>query len=298
MKIRQALLLQRYFFKGLSFSEIQKLLRQLHNVTFSVRHIRRVANSMQLYKRKQSNINRCIKFIHQTISRTGSLHGYRWMQQKCIRNGLVISKETVRLIMKFIDPSNVSLRRKKKLRRRKYESHGPNEIWHLDGYDKLKPYGIAIHGCIDGFSRNVTWLKAGTTNNDPKVIAGYFMTTILKLQGCPMTIRGDFGTENGHVEHMQTFLRRHGTDALSGRCFIYGASTHNQRIECFWAILRRKCTQFWIELFHQLKIDGHFNGSFLDRNLVGFCFLKLIQVKDVALFYNVRNISWLENLSN
>ena len=27
---------------------------------------------------------------------------------------------------------------------------GPNFIWHMDGYDKLKPYGITIHGCIDG----------------------------------------------------------------------------------------------------------------------------------------------------
>ena len=26
----------------------------------------------------------------------------------------------------------------------------PNFVWHLDGYDKLKPYGFAIHACIDG----------------------------------------------------------------------------------------------------------------------------------------------------
>ena len=23
-------------------------------------------------------------------------------------------------------------------------------MWHIDGYDKLKPYGFPIHGCIDG----------------------------------------------------------------------------------------------------------------------------------------------------
>lgn len=27
---------------------------------------------------------------------------------------------------------------------------GPNYTWHLDGYDKLKPYGFCIHGCMDG----------------------------------------------------------------------------------------------------------------------------------------------------
>lgn len=26
----------------------------------------------------------------------------------------------------------------------------PNFLWHIDGYDELKPYGFAIHGCIDG----------------------------------------------------------------------------------------------------------------------------------------------------
>lgn len=28
---------------------------------------------------------------------------------------------------------------------------GPNFIWHVDGYDKLTPYGITLHGCIDGW---------------------------------------------------------------------------------------------------------------------------------------------------
>ncbi len=27
---------------------------------------------------------------------------------------------------------------------------GPKFCWHLDGYDKLSPFGFYIHGCIDG----------------------------------------------------------------------------------------------------------------------------------------------------
>ena len=30
------------------------------------------------------------------------------------------------------------------------ETKGPNYVWHTDGMDKLKPYGFAVHGCIDG----------------------------------------------------------------------------------------------------------------------------------------------------
>lgn len=32
---------------------------------------------------------------------------------------------------------------------------GSNFIWHADGYDKLKSYGFAIHGCIDGYMKTV-----------------------------------------------------------------------------------------------------------------------------------------------
>ncbi len=41
-------------------------------------------------------------------------------------------------------------RKSRRLARRLYLNMGPNYLWHTDGYDKLKPYGIAIHVCIDG----------------------------------------------------------------------------------------------------------------------------------------------------
>ena len=30
---------------------------------------------------------------------------------------------------------------------------GPNEVWHIDGNDKLKKFGFCIHGCIDGYKK-------------------------------------------------------------------------------------------------------------------------------------------------
>ena len=32
---------------------------------------------------------------------------------------------------------------------------GSNWCWHMDGYDKLKPYGFPIHACIDGYVRKL-----------------------------------------------------------------------------------------------------------------------------------------------
>lgn len=104
--------------------------------------------------------------------------------------------------MKSLDPEGMNARLRKRLKRRSYSSPGPNFVWHIDGYDKLKPYGIAISGCIDGFSRNILWLEAGTSNNDPKVIANYFIKTVKNKGGCPKRVRTDLGTENVHIECM------------------------------------------------------------------------------------------------
>ena len=76
-------------------------------------------------------------------------------------------------------------------------------MWHCDGYDKLKPFGIAIHGCIDGqvilycnlsilkltfmpnhrYSRRVMWLHTAMSNNKPEYIATYFVECIRTIRG-------------------------------------------------------------------------------------------------------------------
>ncbi len=33
-----------------------------------------------------------------------------------------------------------------------------------------------------------------------------------------------------------------------------------------------------MDIFQTLKDDGHFSGDFLDKNLIQFCFLNLVQV--------------------
>ena len=68
------------------------------------------------------------------------------------------------------------MRKKKTIKRRTYETNGPFHMFHIDGNDKLKRFGFAIHGCIDGFSRKLIWLFVSTTNNDPLL-----QISILKL---------------------------------------------------------------------------------------------------------------------
>ena len=109
-------------------------------------------------------------------------------------------------IIKDINPEQSRNRRARKLERRIYTSPGPNAVWHADGYDKLKPYGFPIHGCIDGFSRKVLWLRVCHSNNDPIIPAHLFLTALEKNKICPDLLKTNCGTENGIMASTQSFF--------------------------------------------------------------------------------------------
>ena len=46
-------------------------------------------------------------------------------------------------ILHEVDPQASMSRQARRLHRRRYISPGPNTCWHVDGYDKLKPYGAS-----------------------------------------------------------------------------------------------------------------------------------------------------------
>ena len=200
-----------YFQLGFSQKEILMCLAMNHGIVISQRHLRRLLRKYKLYRRKEySDILRVTMFIEEELQTSAQCYGYRWMHSRCIEEGFVVSQNTVRMLQHLLDPEGVAARRRHRLRRRIYVSVEPNQTWHMDGYDKLKPFGIAISGCIDGYSRQLIWLEAYITNNDPRVILGYFLEAVSSRHGGPRRVRADMGTENGHVEQVQTFLRPHG----------------------------------------------------------------------------------------
>ena len=85
--------------------------------------------------------------------------------------GLRVTQRAVRTILQVVDPEGVRRRTAHRFRCRAYHGHGPNGVIHIDGYDKLKPFGIAIHGAIFGYSRKILWLQACPSNNDPRRVA-------------------------------------------------------------------------------------------------------------------------------
>jgi hypothetical protein len=271
----RAQLIQTYFGNGFSNAEILSVLLLHDDIIISERTLKRILHKLGLFRRKNfSNIIDVATYILELLDTSSQLHGYRWIHLKCVQRGYTVTQLTVRLLLKLLDPEGVERRSRGRLRRRQYSCPGPNFVWHIDSYDKLKPYGIAINGCIDGYSRQIIWLEAYTTNSDPKVIAGYYIKSVAAFDGCPVKVRADLGTENVHLTQMQTFLR----DQEEHDCVILGSSTSNTRIESWWAICRKHCSNFWMLLFHHLKEDGYFTGDYVDVGLIQFCFMKIIQV--------------------
>ena len=184
-------LIEQYFHLGYSQKEIICCLLLLHHQTISVRQLKRILASKGLRRRSNfSNLGTVLSAIEQELKGSGSEVGYRAIWQRLVvEHGLVVAKETVRHALRVFDPDGVERRLRHRLQRRQYSGRGPNFLWHIDGYDKLKPFGFCIHGCIDGYSRRIMWLEVGTTNNDPAVVARYYVNCIREVGGTSRIVR-------------------------------------------------------------------------------------------------------------
>ncbi|XP_030580627.1 uncharacterized protein LOC115776958 [Archocentrus centrarchus] len=270
----------RYFNEGHSYAVIVDMMACLHGVHISLRSLKSKLNDAGLYRRKDlSSTDVITRAIRVELRGPGQLFGYRMMWQVLRQKyNLQVRRDHVMNLLRELNPQGCERRARRRFIRRTYHSMGPNYMWHVDGYDKLKPFGLALSGCIDGFSRKVLWLICGATNNDPSVIAHYFLSCVRNLGVIPMRLRTDCGTENGTMAAIQCTLRHHHNDYYSGASsHMYGSSTTNQRIEFWWSIFRKGRCQFWMELFADLREAGYLNGSHEHQCLLRYCFGDVIQ---------------------
>ena len=285
-----------YFNLGLSYTEIAAFLASFHGVVLSVRQLKRILRRLGRRRRlNPSDAGDVLNAIICELSGSGSIIGYRAMHQRMRDNhGLIVTRETVRQVFRIVDPDGVEARLKHRHTRRNYKVRGPNDRWHIDGYDKLKPFGFCVHGAIDGYSRRILWLEVSCSNNDPTIIVKYYVDYVRQVSGTARVVRGDKGTENTHVATIQRYLRALQDDSFSGdNSFIYGKSTSNQRIESWWSQLRRGCADWWISYFKDLEYRGLCcNENIIHVECLKFCFMSLIQTElhEVAKLWNTHFI--------
>ena len=289
-------LIESYFHLGLEYTEILLFLVFSHGINLSLRQLKRILKAKGLGRRRNaSDLREVVQAVEEELRGSGSNIGYRQMTQRLVNDHrLVVGKETVRELLNILDPEGVEIRARHRLKRRQYITKGPNHLWHIDGYDKLKPFGFCIHGAIDGFSRRILWLDVGYTNNDPTVITQYFVDCVRQLGGTARVIRADCGTENGYVAAVQRFIRRDGEDNWAGEdSFIYGKSVSNQRIEAWWSILGKDCTRWWIDFFKDMRSCGlYHDDDCIEVECLKFCYMPILrdELHRAARLWNLHRI--------
>ena len=117
----------------------------LHGINVCVRTVKTILRARGLRRKLLETddvIRSAIVEIQAELLESGMSVGYRCMWQRLVRRGIHVKRETVAKILTELDSKGVQLRKYKRLRRREYINPGPNFVWHVDGYDKLKLYGF------------------------------------------------------------------------------------------------------------------------------------------------------------
>ena len=186
---REEVIIRHYFEKGFEYTKIVTFLGKFHGVQMSIRTPKERLKSYGLCRRSVNADEVLVRRrMRELLDGPSCRSGYRTMWHTLRLEGIFVPRNVVERLLRELDPDGCKLRKAHRLTRRNYVSMGPNYCWHIDGYDKLKPYGFPIHGCIDGWSRKIMWLRVSRTNNNPTVIAQFYLQTTMQFNSCPKKV--------------------------------------------------------------------------------------------------------------
>ena len=160
-------------------------------------------------------------------------------------------------MLRELDPAATEERGSKQLKRRQYK---------YDGYNKLKPYKLSIHGAVDRFSWKIFRLEFCKSYNNPINPACIFVEAVKEFRFCPNLRRIDAGTENG-PNGKYTMC----TDVLR-------ENTAAQKCGLQLQLRGLSCTGRLIDFFKEKMIEGGFvTSSHLRKEVVWFSFSNMHQ---------------------
>ena len=136
-------------------------------------------------------------------------------------------------MVRELDPEGIKRRRNDLQRTRgDFSVPGPNHLWSINGHDKLSFWGFQIYAGIDAYSRYITWIYYGNSNQTGLSVLRQYLDTLKSENKQPRFIRSDKGGETTLLAaaHHALYMKYNPAAPIRD-CYWYGTSTSNQRIE-------------------------------------------------------------------
>lgn len=223
-----------------------------------------------------------LDYVLQTFTNGNSARGERLAIGYVRSLGILNSRQDIRDSLQRVDPVGKELRQMRLVaQRRVYSVEGPNHLWHCDGHHKLIQFGLVTLGCIDGFTRRITYLKC-VTDNKKETTLTLFKQAVDRC-GLPSRVRGDRGVENRAI--CAFMIEKRGMNRGS---YIPGPSRFNTRIERLWRDVMTDVIRPYKAFLHNMENVG----LVADNNVHRFCiqYALLPRINDeLALFETMWN---------
>ncbi|KAM4062502.1 hypothetical protein HRG_013675 [Hirsutella rhossiliensis] len=114
---------------------------------------------------RQAALRAAIEFIGRDLQETSAVRsfgrGYLYNYVR-LKGGVLVSQNRLYDFYRSVFPEEVQRRREGNFKHRTdFTVPGPNFLWCLDGYEKLKRFGFQVYACIDAYSRCIVWFFLG-----------------------------------------------------------------------------------------------------------------------------------------
>lgn len=272
---------------------------QVQEIRLKKRWLRRTCDPTERVERQLETEQHVQELFHHGSGRS---YGRKWtLTNLRRRQGHRARQQDVEKALREVNPVGVASRRPGLRRSRldNYITDGPNQVWCIDGHDKLAPYGIQIYAAVDAYSRKIIWWYCGTANRAQLSVLKQYLEAVEQLDICPNFLRADKGAETllaGDAQ-LAMFTQAAMSEGWSEEevasitisdCFIWGPSVHNVKIEGLWRQLRDIQTGKWRSLFLLLQKCGLYRGDEVDKVILLFIFMPLIRAELIE-FVNDHN---------
>lgn len=263
-----------YFYTyGYSDSSIVRDIQSRDNIPITLHAVRRIRwqNGMKRRFRtadeREAALQKAISFLEADLQRSSMIRGlgrghlYNYVR---LKGQVLVSQNRLYDFYRSVFPEEVQHRREGNFKHRTdFTVPGPNFLWCLDGYEKLKRFGFQIYACIDAYSRCVIWFYIGRSATTSISTLKQYLRTIQHLGMRPFFTRSDHGVETPLWVAAQAMLAQAGPADITYEdennithhyrqgnriqsCHMYGPSTKNVRVESWWRQLRFSATDRWI----------------------------------------------------